>query len=125
MPGLEGAPATKPNISYIDGDLGALSYRGYPLEVLAERSTFEETVLVLLDGELPTRTNFKVFDQDMRDNRRAKFRIRELCANGHPTLTRWICCKKSVRRIKRRIFRPTQVHTGENQREYVALELSG
>lgn len=72
MPGLEGAPATKPNIFYIDGDLGALAYWGYPLEVLAERSTFEETVLLLLDGELPPRANLNVFDQDMRDNRLVK-----------------------------------------------------
>ena len=68
--GLEGVPATKSNISYIDGDQGALSYRGYPLEVLAERSTFEETVLLLLDGNLPTRANLKAFDQDMRENRK-------------------------------------------------------
>lgn len=88
VPGLEGVPATKSNISSIDGDLGILSYRGYPLEVLAERSTFEETVLLLLDGNLPTRANLKVFDRDMRENRRVKFRIRELMRqlppNGHP-----------------------------------------
>ena len=65
-------PATKSNIAYIDGDLCVLSYRGYPLEVLAERSTFEETVLLLLDGELPPRANLNVFDQDMRDNRLVK-----------------------------------------------------
>lgn len=88
VPGLEGVPATKSNISSIDGDLGILSYRGYPLEVLAERSTFEETVLLLLDGNLPTRANLKAFDLDMRENRRVKFRIRELMRqlppNGHP-----------------------------------------
>ena len=56
VPGLEGVPATKSNISSIDGDKGILSYRGYPIEVLAERSTFEETALLLLDGNLPTRT---------------------------------------------------------------------
>lgn len=88
VPGLEGVPATKSNISFIDGDQGILSYRGYPIEVLAERSTFEETALLLLDGSLPSRTNLKAFDQDMRDNRRVKFRIRELMRqlppDGHP-----------------------------------------
>ena len=87
VPGLEGVPATKSNISFIDGAQGILSYRGYPLEVLAERSTFEETVLLLLDGNLPTRSNLKAFDRDMRNNRRVKFRIRELMRqlppNGH------------------------------------------
>lgn len=88
VPGLEGVPATKSNISFIDGDQGILSYRGYPIEVLAERSTFEETALLLLDGSLPTRATLKAFDQDMRDNRRVKFRIRELMRQlppaGHP-----------------------------------------
>jgi citrate synthase len=88
VPGLEGVPATKSNISSIDGDKGILSYRGYPIEVLAERSTFEETALLLLDGNLPTRTTLKAFDQDMRANRRVKFRIRELMRQlppkGHP-----------------------------------------
>ncbi len=88
VPGLEGVPATKSNISFIDGDQGILAYRGYPIEVLAERSTFEETALLLLNGNLPTRASLKAFDQDMRDNRRVKFRIRELMRqlppNGHP-----------------------------------------
>jgi len=88
VPGLEGVPATKSNISFIDGEKGILSYRGYPIEVLAERSTFEETALLLLDGELPGRAKLKAFDQDMRANRRVKFRIRELMRQlppaGHP-----------------------------------------
>ena len=88
VPGLEGVPATKSNISFIDGEKGILSYRGYPIEVLAERSTFEETALLLLDGDLPGRVKLKAFDQDMRANRRVKFRIRELMRQlppaGHP-----------------------------------------
>lgn len=88
VPGLEGVPATKSNISSIDGDKGILSYRGYPIEVLAERSTFEETALLLLNGSLPTRASLKAFDNDMRANRRVKFRIRELMRqlppSGHP-----------------------------------------
>lgn len=85
VPGLEGVPATKSNISSIDGDKGILSYRGYPIEVLAERSTFEETALLLLNGNLPTRANLKAFDTDMRANRRVKFRIRELMRQLPPT----------------------------------------
>ncbi|MGH3828418.1 MAG: citrate/2-methylcitrate synthase, partial [Pseudonocardiaceae bacterium] len=41
-------------ITYIDGDAGVLRYRGYPIEVLAERSTFLETSYLLIYGELPT-----------------------------------------------------------------------
>ena len=41
-------------ISFIDGDLGILRYRGYPIEQLAEKSTFLETAYLLLNGELPS-----------------------------------------------------------------------
>ncbi len=41
-------------ISYIDGDKGILRYRGYPIEQLAEQSTFLETAYLLLHGELPS-----------------------------------------------------------------------
>ncbi len=41
-------------ISYIDGDKGILEYRGYPIEVLAEKCTFLEVSFLLLFGELPT-----------------------------------------------------------------------
>ena len=50
VPGLEGVPATKSNISFIDGEKGVLAYRGYSIEQLAEHSTFEETALLLLDA---------------------------------------------------------------------------
>lgn len=85
LPGLEGVPATKSNISFIDGDKGILAYRGYPIEVLAERSTFEETALLLLDGKLPARAALDAFDSEMRRNRRIKFRIRELMRQLPPT----------------------------------------
>jgi len=88
LPGLAGVPATKSNISDIDGDKGLLSYRGYPIEQLAELSSFEETALLLLDGELPNRDKLMNFDQQLRDNRRIKYNIRALMKTlppmGHP-----------------------------------------
>src|SRR3954452_14033600 len=41
-------------ITYIDGDVGILRYRGYPIEDLAEKSTYLETAYLLIHGELPT-----------------------------------------------------------------------
>src|SRR5881397_4156809 len=41
-------------ITYVDGDAGVLLYRGYPIEQLAEQSTFLETAYLLIKGELPT-----------------------------------------------------------------------
>jgi len=88
LPGLAGVPATKSNISDIDGQKGILSYRGYPIQELAKNSSFEETTLLLLDGELPTSESLQQFDQDLRTNRLVKYNIRELMKNlpatGHP-----------------------------------------
>jgi citrate synthase len=46
-------------VTYIDGDAGILRYRGYPIEELAEKSTYLETAYLLLNGELPTATQLK------------------------------------------------------------------
>jgi citrate synthase len=46
-------------ITYIDGDVGILRYRGYPIEELAEKSTYLETAYLLLHGELPTAAQLK------------------------------------------------------------------
>lgn len=88
LPGLEGVPATRSNISFIDGEKGILAYRGYPIEQLAEHSTFEETTMLLLDGRLPSAEQLAEFDDQLRRNRRVKYNIREIMKNlpatGHP-----------------------------------------
>jgi citrate synthase len=61
VPGLAGIPAAESAISYIDGQVGILEYRGYPIEVLAEHSNFEETAWLLMHGELPTAAQLKEF----------------------------------------------------------------
>jgi citrate synthase len=53
-PAFGNTASCKSRITYIDGDRGILLYRGYPIEQLAERSTFLETAYLLLKGELPT-----------------------------------------------------------------------
>jgi citrate synthase len=88
LPGLEGVPATRSNISDLDGNAGILTYRGYPIEELALNSTFEETTLLLLDGQLPTRQQLVQFDRELRSNRVVKYNVREIMkylpATGHP-----------------------------------------
>jgi citrate synthase len=48
-------------ITFIDGDKGILEYRGYPIEQLAEQSTYLEVAYLLVHGELPTQTQFDEF----------------------------------------------------------------
>ena len=88
LPGLEGVAATKSAISFIDGEKGLLSYRGYSLETLADNSSFEETTLLLLRGELPTATELAEFTTQLRGQYRIKYHIREMMrhfpSTGHP-----------------------------------------
>ena len=88
LPGLQGVPATQSNISFLDGQKGILTYRGYWIKELAEHSTFEETCLLLLDGRLPTAEELAIFDAQLRHNRPVKYNIRELMkclpTTGHP-----------------------------------------
>lgn len=88
LPGLAGVPATKSNISFLDGEKGLLSYRGYSIEELAQHSSFEETTLLLLKGELPTASELQVFDELLRRDRKVKYNVHEIMRNlpatGHP-----------------------------------------
>jgi citrate synthase len=59
--GYANTGACTSNITFIDGEQGILRYRGYPVEELAERSTFVETAYLLIFGELPTATQLADF----------------------------------------------------------------
>ncbi|HTQ86639.1 MAG TPA: citrate synthase [Candidatus Solibacter sp.] len=58
-PAYTNTAACTSRITYIDGEKGILEYRGYPIEELAERSTFLETAYLILYGELPTRAQLE------------------------------------------------------------------
>ena len=53
-------------ITFIDGDAGILRYRGYPIEQLAENSSFLETSYLLIYGELPSAAELADFDMRIR-----------------------------------------------------------
>jgi len=61
-PGFTSTASTESQITYIDGDLGVLLYRGYPIEQVAEHGDFLEACYLLLYGELPTATQKSEFD---------------------------------------------------------------
>jgi citrate synthase len=58
-PAFSNTASCTSRITYIDGDTGILRYRGYPIEELAEKSTYLETAYLLLNGELPTADQLK------------------------------------------------------------------
>ena len=65
-PGFVNTASTTSAITYIDGEKGILRYRGYPIEQLAERSTFIEVSYLLIYGELPTSEQLEVFTDKIR-----------------------------------------------------------
>ena len=60
-PGFMNTASCQSRITYIDGDKGILRYRGYPIEQIAEKSTFLETAYLILNGELPTQAQLDDF----------------------------------------------------------------
>ena len=64
--GFVNTASTKSAITYIDGDAGILRYRGYPIEQLAEKSTFIEVSYLLIYGELPTKDQLEKFTNQIQ-----------------------------------------------------------
>ena len=60
-PGFMNTASCESKVTYIDGDEGILRYRGYPIEQLAEKSTFLEVAYLLIHGELPTPAELDAF----------------------------------------------------------------
>ena len=64
-PAFLSTASCKSSITYLDGDAGILRYRGYPIEQLAEKSTFLEVAYLLLNGELPTESQLEKWTFDV------------------------------------------------------------
>jgi citrate synthase len=87
-PGLEGVPATQSSVSFVDGQVGKLEYRGIPIAELAVKSSFLETAYLLIWGELPKPGELAAFEHEITYHRRVKYRIRDMMKcfpeSGHP-----------------------------------------
>jgi citrate synthase len=64
--GFGNTAATRSSITFLDGDAGILRYRGYPIEQLAEQSTFLETAYLVIYGELPTAAQLADWEDRVR-----------------------------------------------------------
>jgi citrate synthase len=64
-PAFTNTASTRSAITYIDGDKGILEYRGYPIEQLAEKSTYLEVAYLLVHGELPTQADLDQWTHDI------------------------------------------------------------
>jgi citrate synthase len=64
-PGFVNTASCRSSITYIDGDKGILEYRGYPIEQLAEKSSYLEVAYLLIHGELPTKQEFEGWEHQL------------------------------------------------------------
>ena len=85
--GLMGVYFDTTEASFVDGQAGKLLYRGYDIHDLAEKSTFEEVIHLLLHGNLPSRRQLDEFDATLRANRGIPdevVQVLRLVKNSHP-----------------------------------------
>ncbi|MGV0969858.1 MULTISPECIES: citrate synthase [unclassified Empedobacter] len=66
-PGYKNTGACESKITFLDGEEGKLMYRGYPIEQLAEKSSFVEVMYLLIKGELPTQAELDKFIADINE----------------------------------------------------------
>ena len=87
-PGYGNTGACLSGITFIDGEKGILRYRGYPIEQLAEQSSFLEVAMLLLNGELPRRDALEQFRGDVTRHtlihEDMKWLYRSLPKDAHP-----------------------------------------
>jgi citrate synthase len=87
-PGFMNTASCKSRITFIDGEKGVLNYRGYPIEQLAEHSTYLETAYLLLHGELPTKTQFEEWSENITRHTFIHENVKDLMAgfryDAHP-----------------------------------------
>ena len=87
MKGLKGVYFDTTKACFIDGEEGKLLYRGYNIHDLAEKSTFEEVVYLLLYGQLPNQQELQGFENTLRANRRIPddvIQVLDLVKTAHP-----------------------------------------
>ena len=86
--GYKNTGATESGITFLDGELGILRYRGYPIEQLAEKSNFLEVSYLLIFDKLPSATELEKFETDIRKYTFVKEDMKEILegfpATAHP-----------------------------------------
>ena len=86
--GYKNTGATKSAITFLDGEKGILKYRGYPIEQLAEKSSFIEVAYLLIYGELPTQPQLDEFEALLQEHAEIPEELKSILsafpADGHP-----------------------------------------
>ena len=83
--GFKNTGSTKSAITFLDGELGILRYRGYPIEQLAEKSSFLEVAYLLINGELPKADEYAKFQNDIKRHTLVNEDVRKIL-DGFPAV---------------------------------------
>ena len=87
-PGYKNTGSTKSAITFLDGEEGILRYRGYPIEQLAEKSSFLEVAYLLIYGELPKKEDLNKFTENIQKHTLVHEDIKKILegfpSNAHP-----------------------------------------
>ena len=70
-------------ITFINGEKGILRHRGYPIEQLAEKSSFLETAYLIIYGELPNKVTFEAYERNILSNATLDAKIHPLFEGFH------------------------------------------
>ena len=83
--GLRGITIADTRISMVDGEKGRLFYRGYPIQQLAEQATFEEVILLLLNGHAPTLADIRKLQGELLEYRKLPDEVFSILKIFRPT----------------------------------------
>lgn len=99
-PGFGNTASCSSAITYIDGDAGILRYRGYPIDQLAEKSSFVETSYLLIHGELPSAQQLSAFEGEIKRHTLLHEDLKQFFDGFPGTPTRCPCCPQRCRRCR-------------------------
>lgn len=99
-PAFMNTASCKSRITFIDGDKGILEYRGYPIDQLAEQSSYLEVAYLLLYGELPTESQLKEWTRNITYHTFINENITKVIDVFITMRTRWACSKPHSERFR-------------------------
>lgn len=89
-PGYKNSGSCKSEITFLDGELGILRYRGYSIEDLAEKANFLEVSYLLIFGELPTAQELEQFENGIKKHTLVNEEMKNIIDGFPKQLTRWV-----------------------------------
>jgi len=92
-PGYKNSGSCKSEITFLDGELGILRYRGYSIEDLAEKSNFLEVSYLVIFGELPTAEQLYQFEEDIRKYTLVNEEMKNIIDGFPKQLIQWAFCQ--------------------------------